>query len=254
MRWRVDDVLDRVAVRRCARRSRSGAGPGSAGCASPSGAKPHTAAAARSAASAANTAASRSANRSSPSGPTAARTSGMAVEVRRRRATGEEVGLAKDGDERVDVRAHAGDVGAWPAHRRGRPLPRGDRRRSRSPWRAVSRSRPTRPNPTRVPLSTLTRSSISKLVISPVDGNHPAAGPRRRPAASIAHACTTHLDRFLRPSAAARPSATRSCSSTRSTPKHHSVTGCSTCSRVLTSRKLIVPSSPTRNSTVPAFS
>jgi hypothetical protein len=32
-----------------------------------------------------------------------------------------------------------------------------------------------------------------------------------------------------------------------------SVTGCSTCRRVLTSRKLMTPSSPTMNSTVPAL-
>ena len=48
------------------------------------------------------------------------------------------------------------------------------------------------------------------------------------------------------------PSAMRNCSRTRSMPVTSSVTGCSTWRRVLTSRKEIVPSWPTRNSQVPA--
>ena len=48
------------------------------------------------------------------------------------------------------------------------------------------------------------------------------------------------------------PAAIRNCSRTRSTPVVSSVTGCSTCSRVLTSRNDTDPSAPTRNSTVPA--
>ncbi|RMO98369.1 hypothetical protein ALQ30_200508 [Pseudomonas syringae pv. persicae] len=49
-----------------------------------------------------------------------------------------------------------------------------------------------------------------------------------------------------------RPSAIRSCSITKSTPVVSSVTGCSTCKRVLTSRNDRVPSWLSRNSTVPA--
>ena len=48
------------------------------------------------------------------------------------------------------------------------------------------------------------------------------------------------------------PSAMRNISRTRSSPATSSLTGCSTWSRVLTSRKLIEPSWPTRNSQVPA--
>ena len=56
------------------------------------------------------------------------------------------------------------------------------------------------------------------------------------------------------PSARAQgsPSAMRNISRTRSMPVTSSVTGCSTCRRVLTSRKEMVPSWPTRNSQVPA--
>ena len=54
------------------------------------------------------------------------------------------------------------------------------------------------------------------------------------------------------PNPSASPSAIRNCSRTRSMPATSSVTGCSTCSRVFTSRKLISPSAPTRNSQVPA--
>ncbi|MNX81321.1 hypothetical protein D3C86_1130050 [compost metagenome] len=49
-----------------------------------------------------------------------------------------------------------------------------------------------------------------------------------------------------------RPSAMRSCSMTRSMPVVSSVTGCSTCRRVLTSRKEIAPLALSMNSTVPA--
>ena len=48
------------------------------------------------------------------------------------------------------------------------------------------------------------------------------------------------------------PAAMRNISRTRSRPVTSSETGCSTCSRVLTSRNEIVPSWPTRNSQVPA--
>ncbi len=48
------------------------------------------------------------------------------------------------------------------------------------------------------------------------------------------------------------PNAIRNCSRTRSVPVTSSVTGCSTCSRVFTSRNEIVPSAARRNSTVPA--
>ncbi|CAB4704995.1 unannotated protein [freshwater metagenome] len=48
------------------------------------------------------------------------------------------------------------------------------------------------------------------------------------------------------------PSAIRNCSRTKSMPVTSSETGCSTCRRVFTSRKEIVPSWPTRNSQVPA--
>ena len=49
-----------------------------------------------------------------------------------------------------------------------------------------------------------------------------------------------------------RPAATRNCSAMMSTPVTCSVIGCSTCTRVLTSRKETVPSSETMYSTVPA--
>ncbi len=48
------------------------------------------------------------------------------------------------------------------------------------------------------------------------------------------------------------PAAIRNCSTTRSSPVVSSDTGCSTCNRVLTSKNEIVPSAPTKNSTVPA--
>ena len=48
------------------------------------------------------------------------------------------------------------------------------------------------------------------------------------------------------------PAAMRNISRTRSMPVTSSETQCSTCRRVLTSRKEIVPSAATRNSQVPA--
>ena len=48
------------------------------------------------------------------------------------------------------------------------------------------------------------------------------------------------------------PSAILNCSRTRSSPVTSSLTGCSTCKRVFTSRNEIVPSTPIKNSHVPA--
>ena len=48
------------------------------------------------------------------------------------------------------------------------------------------------------------------------------------------------------------PIAIRNCSRTKSIPLISSLTGCSTCKRVFTSKKEIVPSRPIKNSHVPA--
>ena len=95
------------------------------------------------------------------------------------------------------------------------------------------------------------RSGSTKSSIVPLDGRNPASG---------SSAIDPRFDRVAieaaRPPGAngsGSPAATRSCSSTRSRPVTASVTGCSTCSRALTSRNANWPSSSSRNSTVPAL-
>ncbi len=88
-----------------------------------------------------------------------------------------------------------------------------------------------------------------------VEGVHRAA--LRLPPGGGILGVEAHLDGVARRTPAATaasrpPSATCSCRATRSRPVVHSVTGCSTCSRVFISRKKKLPSSSARNSTVPA--
>ncbi len=82
----------------------------------------------------------------------------------------------------------------------------------------------------------------------------PGAGRKLRPASSPlirnSMECPRGSGSAVNPSFS--PAAMRNCSRTRSTPAVSSETGCSTCSRVFTSRNEIVPSTPTRYSTVPA--
>ncbi|SHX09224.1 Uncharacterised protein [Mycobacteroides abscessus subsp. abscessus] len=82
----------------------------------------------------------------------------------------------------------------------------------------------------------------------------PGAGRKLRPASSPLMRNSIEWPRGSGSSVncSASPLAILNCSSTRSTPAVSSVTGCSTCRRVLTSRKEIRPSWPTRYSTVPA--
>ncbi len=81
----------------------------------------------------------------------------------------------------------------------------------------------------------------------------PGAGRKLRPASSALIRNSIECPRISGSSyPMGSPSATRNISRTRSMPVTSSLTGCSTCSRVLTSRKEIVPSWPTRNSQVPA--
>jgi hypothetical protein len=82
---------------------------------------------------------------------------------------------------------------------------------------------------------------------------NPGAGRNPRPGSSALIRNSTECPRATGseyPSAS--PSAMRNISRTRSMPVTSSLTGCSTCSRVFTSRNEIVPSCPTRNSQVPA--
>ena len=242
-------------ARRCARRSRSGAGPGSERSASPRARNASTRASARLTASAANTAARSSASRSSPVWSAGDENVGVIVEVRRRGVAGEEVGLAQDGDQGVD---------GWSARRRRRAA-RGPRARrpaastavvtvARSPWRAASRSRTPTTDPARDARVHRTRAR-SRLEARDLAGRRaasPPPGPRRRAAPRW-----RGRERPIAVLATRQRLARRRCAagrSTRSIPVTTSVTGCSTCRRVLTSRKKIVPSSSTRNSTVPAVS
>ena len=80
-----------------------------------------------------------------------------------------------------------------------------------------------------------------------VTGSQPAAGSSAYRRASTAAPRPGGAAGGSRP-----PAATSSCSSTRSSPVVHSVTGCSTCSRVFISRNQKRPSGTARNSTVPA--
>ena len=84
----------------------------------------------------------------------------------------------------------------------------------------------------------------------------PGAGAKSRAGSSalslISSACPR---RGARPvSESGSPAATRSCSRTMSMPVTSSLTGCSTWRRAFSSMKWKVPSAPSRNSNVPAFS
>src|SRR5665648_798937 len=104
-------------------------------------------------------------------------------------------------------------------------------------------------SPSTTPLSTRTPGPAGKRsrVIRPGDGRNPAetSSPLIRNSSECPRPATS-----VYPSGS--PAAIRSCSRTRSMPVTSSETGCSTCRRVLTSRKDTVPSEPTRNSHVPA--
>src|SRR5665647_578327 len=104
-------------------------------------------------------------------------------------------------------------------------------------------------SPSTTPLSTRTPGPEGKRsrVIRPGHGRNPAgtSSPLIRNSIECPRPATS-----VYPSGS--PAAIRSCSRTRSTPVISSETGCSTCRRVLTSRKETVPSEPTRNSHVPA--
>ena len=92
----------------------------------------------------------------------------------------------------------------------------------------------------------------------PVGGSNlvtgPGAGRNPRPASSPLMRNSIECPRGTGSAVIASfsPLAMRNCSRTRSIPEVSSVTGCSTCRRVFTSRKEIRPSWPTRYSTVPA--
>src|SRR5690606_8125636 len=99
------------------------------------------------------------------------------------------------------------------------------------------------------PVSTRIPGPVGKTSWSrrPATGAKPRWGSSAVMRNSTAWPCTGKSVRSSR-----CPSAIRSISWTRSTPVTSSVTGCSTCSRVLTSRKDRVPSSARRNSHVAA--
>ena len=81
----------------------------------------------------------------------------------------------------------------------------------------------------------------------------PGAGRKERPGSSPLILNSIECPRISgssKPSAS--PSAILNCSRTKSSPVTSSLTGCSTCKRVFTSRNEIVPSRPIRNSHVPA--
>ena len=104
--------------------------------------------------------------------------------------------------------------------------------------------------PASTPASTRTPGpdgSVSAVIV-PGDGKkfRPASSPLMRNSME----CPRGVGSSVKGSGS--PSAMRNCSRTRSMPEVSSDTGCSTCSRVLTSRNEISPSWPTRNSTVPA--
>ena len=104
--------------------------------------------------------------------------------------------------------------------------------------------------PDSIPVSTRTPGPAGQR--SPV--TVPGAGRKPRPGSSPlirnSIACPRGCGSAVKRNRS--PAAIRNCSRTRSTPDVSSVTGCSTWSRVLTSRKDTVPSAPTRYSTVPA--
>ncbi len=104
--------------------------------------------------------------------------------------------------------------------------------------------------PDSMPESTRTPGPAGSVSVVTV----PGAGRKPRPGSSPlmrnSIACPRGAGSSVKRSGS--PSAIRNCSRTRSMPAVSSVTGCSTCSRVLTSRNEIVPSLPTRYSTVPA--
>src|SRR5207302_1518940 len=81
----------------------------------------------------------------------------------------------------------------------------------------------------------------------------PGAGKNPRPASSPFTRNSIECPRTTgSPYPNASPAAIRNCSRTRSSPATSSLTGCSTCNRVFTSKNEITPSRPTRNSHVPA--
>ena len=107
--------------------------------------------------------------------------------------------------------------------------------------------------PTTLPCST----PASSRTPGPLGGRQrvtvPGVGRNPRPGSSPLIRNSTACPRTAGVAASSRsPAATRNISRTRSTPVTSSVTGCSTWSRVLTSRNVAVPSSPSRTSTVPA--
>ena len=104
-------------------------------------------------------------------------------------------------------------------------------------------------SPVRKPVSTLTPGPVGSdiLVI------RPGAGKKERPGSSPLIRNSMECPRItgsVYPSSS--PIAMRNCSRTKSIPVTSSLTGCSTCKRVFTSRNEIVPSTPTKNSQVPA--
>ena len=152
------------------------------------------------------------------------------------------------------------DPGPGQRGRRGAAAPPPGSAPTRSPWPASRRSAPRRPSPASTPESS--RSSpvaaarrippgARNALVDPGDveavqrcrsavasrsaGPRRTAGPRRRSRAGPAARAAAPL-----------PSATAICCATRSTPNTHSVTGCSTCSRVFISRKKNRPRLPVR--------
>src|SRR2546422_2173476 len=99
---------------------------------------------------------------------------------------------------------------------------------------------------TRIPGPAGSRTSATR----PLAGMNPASGS----SAVMRHSMAAPLlEIWSCVNGSGSPAAIRSCSATRSRPVTISVTGCSTCRRVFTSRKLNRPFISTRNSTVPAF-
>ena len=81
----------------------------------------------------------------------------------------------------------------------------------------------------------------------------PGAGRNERPGSSPLIRNSSEWPRIIGSSKRRlSPIAIRNCSRTKSIPVTSSLTGCSTCKRVFTSRNEIVPSLPTKNSQVPA--
>ena len=119
--------------------------------------------------------------------------------------------------------------------RRGRS-PRPACRRPRSPWRSSSRSRAGSPRRTQTAVSTRTPgpSGGTKRVTVPGAGQK-AARRILRVDADLEGVPATCVARPV--AASGSPAAIRICSRTMSIPVTSSVTGCSTCSRQLTSMK-----------------